>query len=458
MSEAPLMVTVSGLRGIVGESLTPLVLQRYVAACAEFLSESGRAGGRQIVLGRDGRAGGEALVPTVTDAWRKLGFDVIDLGVAATPTTGFLVTQLSAAGGMELTASHNPAQWNGLKLITAEGRAPLPEEVQRLIGRFHELRELRPADLRGGYEAQPDAAQRHVQRVLAQLDAEPVRARGFRVVLDSVNASGGPAAKLLLSELGCEIIELHCDDSGEFPHTPEPIEANLGGLCEAVRRAGADVGFAQDPDADRLALVDETGRYIGEEYTLVLACERLLQLAGPGKHALVANLSTSRMLDDLAQRAGNAVVHRSRVGEANVVETMRRVGALAGGEGNGGVIWPRVVLIRDSLSGMALALSLLAARGTSLSQLVDSLPAYAIVKEKLPIRAGLAEDAADVLSDVFAGERIDRQDGIRIDQTDRWVHVRPSNTEPILRLIAEAPSEASAHDLVAHVRAVVQAL
>jgi phosphomannomutase len=459
VSDAPLMVTVSGLRGIVGQSLTSQVLERYIDASAEFVRGQGGGGskgsGGRIVLGRDGRAGGEHLVPAIVEAWERLGFDIVDLGVAATPTTGLMVTELNADAGMEITASHNPAEWNGLKLITAEGRAPLPSEAESIVRRFHENVPLEPAEVSGGYDERSDAAERHVERVCQHIDGDPIRTRRFRVVLDSVNASGGRGAKRLLRALGCEVIELACDDSGVFPHTPEPVEANLTGLCGAVKSLDADLGFAQDPDADRLAIVDNTGRYIGEEYTLVLACEELLHRAGSGEHVLVANLSTSRMIDDLAQRAGNAVVKRSAVGEANVVDVMQREGALAGGEGNGGVIWPRVVLIRDSLSGMALVLSLLARREEALAAVVDAMPGYAIVKEKLPLEEGLAESAAQRLVEAYDGARIDRQDGLRVDLADRWVHVRPSNTEPILRLIAEAPQASSARSLVDEVRSLL---
>ncbi len=458
MSQAPLMLTVSGLRGIVGESLTAEVISRHVTACSEFLQAASPGKPARIVIGRDGRANGAELAPLVVEAWREVGFDVIDLGMSATPTTAFMVVELQALGGMELTASHNPAQWNGLKLFTAEGRAPFAHEATTIIDRYHAGSPTREVARRGGLERCEDAAERHVRRVTGLIDAEAVRARGFRVVLDSVNASGGRAAKRLLGELGCEVVELHCDDSGEFPHTPEPVEENLRGLCAAVRRERADLGFAQDPDADRLAIVDNTGRYIGEEYTLVLACQQLLAMAGDGGHALVANLSTSRMLDDVAKKWGGVAVHRSAVGEANVVATMGDVGALAGGEGNGGVVWPEVALVRDSIGGMALVLCLLASRERTLEELVEKIPSYAILKEKLPIRAGLAEAAETALAEAFAGERIDRQDGIRIDQEDRWVHVRSSNTEPILRLIAEAPTEPAAAELLRQVRALVDSL
>ena len=458
MSQAPLMLTVSGLRGIVGESLTAEVISRHVTACSEFLQAASPGKPARIVIGRDGRANGAELAPLVVEAWREVGFDVIDLGMSATPTTAFMVVELQALGGMELTASHNPAQWNGLKLFTAEGRAPFAHEATTIIDRYQAGSPTTKAARRGGIERCEDAAERHVGRVIGLIDAEAVRARAFRVVLDSVNASGGAAAKRLLGELGCQVVELHCDDSGEFPHTPEPVEENLRGLCAAVRRERADLGFAQDPDADRLAIVDNTGRYIGEEYTLVLACQQLLAMAGDGEHALVANLSTSRMLDDVVKQWGGAAVHRSAVGEANVVAAMAEVGALAGGEGNGGVVWPAVVSVRDSIGGMALVLSLLASREKTLEELVGEIPSYAILKVKQPICAGLAEAAEAALAAAFAGERIDRQDGIRIDQEDRWVHVRPSNTEPILRLIAEGPTAEAAGALLRRVRALVDSL
>jgi len=450
VNDAPLMMSVSGMRGISGKSLDDTVIRKYVSACADFL-EKHSPGECRIVLGRDGRAGGEKPAQIAARAWLARGFEVIDLGVAATPTTAFMVKDLQAAGGMEVTASHNPARWNGLKLFTREGRAPFAREAETIIAAYQQdnspLPPLNPA------APDPvkidDAAERHVARVLAHVDVKAIRQRRFRVVLDSVNASGSRGALTLLQELGCTVVPLHCAADGVFPHNPEPTAENLQGLCEAVKKENADVGFAQDPDADRLAVVDNRGSYIGEEYTLVLAAREVLQSDNtPGEKVIVANLSTSRMIDDLAAETGNVSVRRSKVGEANVVAAMLQYNAVVGGEGNGGVILPGVVLVRDSLVAMALVLSLIARNGKTLQQTVARMPAYAIVKRKLPVREGLAEKAVARLAQEYAREKTDLQDGIRVDFARSWLHVRPSNTEPILRLIAEAPRNDEAEQII----------
>jgi phosphomannomutase len=284
-----------------------------------------------------------------------------------------------------------------------------------------------------------------------------IKKRSLKVVLDSVHGAGGPAAEMLLDRLGVHCTAIAAEPHGRFQHPPEPTRDNLQQLCAAVREHQADLGLAQDPDADRLALVDERGTYIGEEYTLALAADHVLQQAAARQTSealtltVAANLSTSRMIDDVADRLGATVI-RTPVGEANVAAAMRRSGALIGGEGNGGVIWPRVAYVRDSVGGIGLILELLAMRQATLSQLVDQTPAYAIVKDKLPVDADMVRQLAKQLPATFADARVDGQDGVRLDWDDCWVHVRASNTEPILRIIAEAPDQAKAQRLVARVR------
>lgn len=442
---APLMLSVSGCRGIVGESLTPDLAARYASCVAGWLRE--RAGREpRIVFGRDGRAGGEALRLAALSGLVGSGAKVVDLGVAMTPTVGVAVDHHGADGGLILTASHNPAEWNGLKTLVAKpggARAPSAPEASALVGRFGEGRTAWVgAGAQGELNHDASADHAHVARVLdalgevAAIDA--VRARGFRVVVDSVNSSGANGARLLLDALGCEVDHAHADGSGVFPHTPEPTEENLRGLCALVREQGADIGFAQDPDADRLAIVDEKGAYIGEERTLALAALAVLPGAGAGARA-AANLSTSRMIDDVAARCGAEVI-RAAVGEANVVEAMERAGCVIGGEGNGGVIWPAVCMVRDSLSAMALTLALLVREAAPLSRVVSGMGGYEIVKRKLPIEGIDAGAALERVARAFADARIDLQDGVRVDLDDEgaWVHVRASNTEPILRLIGEA--------------------
>lgn len=449
------MVSVSGLRGIVGASLTPEVIARYAGAWGRMAGEKAR-GRPVIVIGRDGRRGGDAVERIAAGALALAGCDVVRLGVAMTATVGIAVHHREAAGGLVVTASHNPGEWNGLKPITPEGSAPMPEVAARLVEVFHRG-DPAWAGASGVGEIEDDrgAAEFHVRRVVEAVaritPLQLIRDRRFRVVVDSVNASGVSGARLLLEELGCNVTHLHNESSGVFPHIPEPTEENLGELCEAVRRAGADIGFAQDPDADRLAIVDSDGLYIGEEYTLVLGAMAVLESMPPREaaHATVAaNLSTSRMLDDVAHRFEARVV-RTPVGEANVVSGMRTAGATVGGEGNGGVIWPAVGQIRDSLVGMALTLALMARRG-AVQEIMASVPRYAIVKRKFPFAPGMEARITQALQGLFPGARADAQDGLRLDFDapsgggKAWVHARKSNTEPIFRIIVEAPTKADA--------------
>lgn len=454
---APLMLSVSGCRGIVGRSLTPDVACRYAGAAASWMRERAPSSGARprIVVASDGRLGGDVLRYCVAWALAAAGCDVADIGVATTPTVGVMVDHLRAQGGITLTASHNPGEWNGLKAITPDGAAPDPAAAADIISRFRNGSPAfaPPTDF-GTVERINGAEDVHVQRVLKALSAvaeiEQIRARRFHVVVDSVNASGAGVARRLLEALGCRLDHLNADDSGVFPHTPEPTPENLAFMGREITSRSAAIGFAQDPDADRLALLDEQGRYIGEEYTLALAALAVLG-ADPARAkgvTLAANLSTSRMIDDVAARFG-ATVRRSPVGEANVVAAMRSVGALIGGEGNGGVIWPAVTWIRDSVGAMALTLALMARENAPLSKLVESIPPYAIDKRKAPLPEGGVEGAlraTEVLYRNRPGATIDRQDGVRADfpapsgDGMAWVHVRPSNTEPIVRFIAEAPT------------------
>jgi len=461
---APLMLSVSGCRGVFGASLTPVVAARFAGAFAGMLAEE--EGERpRVVLARDGRAAGETIHAAALAGLLGGGADVLDLDVAMTASAGVMVDHVEASGGLVVTASHNPQEWNGLKPIlrAPTASAPAKERAERLVERFR-ADKTRLVDWAGAgrIERRSDAADVHVQRVLDALERagfrlDRIKRRQFRVVLDSVNASGRVGGPELLGRLGCSYAHLHGDSSGLFPHPPEPVEAHLTDLAEQVRSAGADGGFAQDPDADRLAIVDETGRYIGEEHTLALAARALLERSGAKGASLATNLSTSRMIDDVAAAHG-ATVARAAVGEANVVSSMREVGALLGGEGNGGVIWPEVVWIRDSLSAMGLVLGLLAESGKSLSEIVGETPAYAIRKRKAELQEGMAERAVEAVAERWASERVDRQDGARIDFEEEraWLHVRPSNTEPILRLIAEAPEAAQAEAILDEAEALIR--
>jgi len=465
-ADAALMLSVSGCRGVVGSSLTPAVVCRYAGAFVSWLSEREGSHGRplKIVLGGDGRLGSEFVRCAAVSELLASGCRVVDLGVAATPTVGVMVRHHGADGGLVITASHNPQQWNGVKPVTRDGRAPAPADAEKILAGYEDRRSAHVDVARvGDVDGDDTAAHVHVARILEALErvvpAARIRERRFKVAVDSVNASGRIGARMLLDALGCEAVLLNDDEGGVFPHAPEPTAENLSGeegLRRVVADAGCDVGFAQDPDADRIAIVDERGGYIGEEMTLVFAAEALLDGAGDGA-ATAANLSTSRMIDDVAARHGARVV-RTPVGEAHVVDAMQREGAPVGGEGNGGVIWPQVCLIRDSLSAMALTLALMTRRDKSVSALADGTPRYSIVKRKTPVD-GL--DVRGILEDVAAGwpdARVDRQDGVRIDvEHERaWLHVRPSNTEPILRLIAEAPAATAAEAMLDRAESLVR--
>ncbi len=469
---APLMLSVSGCRGVTGRSLTPDVASRFAGAFAAFLRDERGAHTPSVVFGRDGRAGAHALCAGAIDGLRRAGCNVTDLGVAATPTVGVMTDHLGAHAGMVLTASHNPGEWNGLKcLVTGPAplgaHAPNAAEAQRIIDRFRAAAPPASAVVAGRLDTRADGAKIHVDRVLGAVarlvPLDDIRARRFHVAVDSVNASGAEAARLICNALGCRLTHLYADTSGVFPHQPEPTRENLRDLCEQVRALRADAGFAQDPDADRLAILDERADYIGEEYTLVFAAMAVGGSAGQAP-VFATNLSTSRMLDDAAAAVGGRVA-RSAVGEANVVDAMRRERSPLGGEGNGGVIWPEVVWIRDSIAAIALTLALMTRERKTLSQLVAAAPAYVIEKRKAPVREGLAARAADALAAHFsavAGARIDRQDGVRIDlgqgPASTWVHVRASNTEPIMRLIAEAPDRARADALLDETERVIAGL
>jgi phosphomannomutase len=350
------------------------------------------------------------------------------------------------------TASHNPIEWNGLKFLTRDAVAPPPGDAERIKQLYLENRNafVRVEQLLPP-KRNTETHALHVRRVLERVDTLGISTRRFKVVLDSVNGAGCIATATMLNRLGCQLVHLHGTPNGQFPHEPEPTAKNLTGLADEVKRQRAQVGFAQDPDADRLAIVDENGVYIGEEYSLALAAQHVLSKK-PG--VTVTNLSSSRMLDDVSSRFGGRVL-RTAVGEANVVQAMLQNDAVIGGEGNGGVIDPRIVPGRDSLVGMAYVLQLMASTGKTVGQLVADLPRYEIVKTKFECRREDADRAVEAIKKEFANEKVDTQDGIRIDWDNAWVHARASNTEPIMRIIAEAPDRATAEAKIAKVQEVV---
>lgn len=432
-----LIRSISGIRGIVGDTLTPETVLKYVPAFARW------CGGGPIVLGYDGRPHGRALMDVARAALQFSGVDVLDLGMVPTPTVQLHAEHSDARGGIAITASHNPAEWNGMKFLSGSGVFLDAEENAALFALADGAGPWSVAwNAMGGAETVPDAIDAHIDRVLAipYLDHAAIRARGFRIAVDAVNASGSVAVPRLLAHLGCAVIPVACDGSGRFPHTPEPLPENLVSLGEAVRAEGADLGIAVDPDADRLVLFTEEGKPFGEEYSVTTAVHSVLSsLVGEDIPPVAVNLSTTRAVDDVAERYG-ARVYRSAVGEINVVNAMRAHGAVVGGEGSGGIILPAVHAGRDSLVGIALVLHALARHDGPASSYRETLPQYVIRKFKYST-AGL--DTAAVLGaarQAFASERINSEDGVRVDFAEGWVHLRSSNTEPIMRVIAEAPT------------------
>jgi phosphomannomutase len=440
------IISVSGLRGIVGESVTPDVAVRYVCAFAATLPPG------PVVVTRDGRATGPMLADLVRGGLAAVGTSVLDAGVAATPTTGVLVRQHQAAGGIQISASHNPAEYNGLKLFSAAGRVIPADEGQRVLERYHSKP---PAWARhdglGSVTSCHDPTAEHCRLVLATVDAPRIAACRFKVLLDANRGAGGGLGRRLLEALGCRLVVLGEEADGRFDHPPEPTAENLVSVLAHVRDVNADIGFCQDPDADRLAVIDHSGRYLGEEHTLAICVEHVLR-RHPGP--IVTNCSSSRVSEDLAARHG-VPFFRSAVGEANVVDRMLAAGAVLGGEGNGGVIDPRVGLVRDSFAGMALILDAMAARSVPVSQLADELPRYEIVKSKVRLDPQRVPAALAALERHFADASCDRLDGLRLDWPGKWLLVRASNTEPIVRAIAEAEDAVEARRLCDEAAAVL---
>lgn len=448
------MVSVSGIRGRVGEALTPEVVARYAGGFAAW--SLARSTSRDIIVGRDSRVSGPMFHRAVVAALQSVGANIVDLDMVPTPTVQLAVEARHAAGGLAITASHNPIEWNALKFIGASGLF-LDAADGALMRAFVDRGFARATwDRLGAVQRDEGAIRHHIDRVLSLsvLDAEAIRRRRFTVALDTCHGAGAVIMPALLEALGCQVHGINLTPDGLFHRPPEPVAEHLGELEELVRQSGAAVGFATDPDVDRLALVDNTGRAIGEDYTLALSGRVVLRRQ---RGTLVANLSTSRIVDDMAAEYGGEVV-RAPVGEVNVAVKMRELGAVVGGEGNGGVILPELHLGRDAPLAAALVLQLLADEGSGLDRIVARFPAYRIVKEKLDRPAGSLEMVYDSLRAAFADAEADTQDGLRLAWPDRWVHVRPSGTEPIVRVIAEAPTEAAARELIARCRAPVEAV
>src|SRR5213592_1207844 len=446
-----LMVSVSGVRGLVGTDLTPEVVARWAAAFGTW-AKHGRPDGRtarrpvSIVIGRDARTSGPMFTSAAIAGLQSVGCHVIDVGLVATPSVQLAVEHHRAAGGIIVTASHNPIEWNALKFVGPDG-------IFLDTGSGTRVRELAAADSLpraqvtaiGDVTSDSDAISRHLAAVLALrgVAVRAIRRRRFRVALDTVRGAGGALMPELLERLGCRVTAINLETDGLFPRPPEPVPENLRDLGALVRRSKADIGIAVDPDVDRLAIVDEQGRPIGEDYTLAFA----VRAVGPSaRRPVVCNLSTSLVVDDAAKASGASVI-RAAVGEAYVARKMIELKAVIGGEGNGGVMYPALHVGRDAPVALALVLSLLARERATVSALVASAPQYTIVKAKVP-RGPRLEPVYDGLRRGFPEAAVDTQDGLRLAWPDRWLHVRPSGTEPIIRLIAEAPSRADAERLI----------
>jgi phosphomannomutase len=454
MAYEGLMVSVSGVRGRVGEALTPEVVTTFAAGFGAWAA--GHGSSRRIVVGRDSRVSGPMFHRSVLAALQSVGCDVIDLGLTTTPTCQLATEHHHAAGGLMISASHNPIEWNALKFIGSSGLFLDADEGAQMRTVIERGFPRVTWDRLGVVETDNRAIARHLDAVLAlpYLDVEGIRRRGFHIALDCVRGAGGAIMPELLERLGCRVSAIHLETDGRFPHPPEPVAENLGDLERLVQTSGADVGFAVDPDVDRLALVSENGGAVGEDYTLALAARVVLRhRRGP----VVTNLSTSRIVEDVAEAAGTPVL-RAPVGEVNVAVRMRTEGAVVGGEGNGGVNLPEHHLGRDAPVGAALILQLLLEEGRPLSQVAGDLPRYVIVKDKMERPPLGLSTVYEAICAEFPDAGVDTQDGLRLTWTDRWVHVRPSGTEPIVRVIAEAPSAAQAHELISRSRAPLEAL
>jgi phosphomannomutase len=453
---ADLMVSVSGVRGRVGEGLTPEVVARFAAAYGAFLHEdTGGRGGRRprVVLARDARTSGPMFYDTVSAALRSVGVDVVAIGLAPTPTALYAIRHHDADGAIVVTASHNPVEWNALKFASREGMFLDGDQAARQQAYVSDRPIPRAGwDGLGLVSTDDDAPRRHIDAVLAlpYLDIDGLRRRRFKVALECIRGAGSVLLPPLLEALGCDVVGLNLEPDGRFPREPEPVPENLGELERLVRESGADVGLATDPDADRLALVSNEGRAIGEDFTLTLAAQLVLRhRSGP----VVTNLSTSRLLEDLAE-ANGVRLERAPVGEINVARAMQRAGAVIGGEGNGGVILPEIQLTRDSAVAAALVLQLMLELDMTLAEIAGAHRVYSIVKAKLPRDAGSLDQAYGKLSDRLAAPESDRQDGLRLawPAEGTWLHLRASGTEPILRIIAEAPTAEQARELIDQAR------
>lgn len=446
-----LIKSISGIRGTIGgkinENLTPLDIVKFTSAFGSWIQKNKNKQKINLVIGRDARISGEMVSSLVVATLQGLGINVIDLGLSTTPTVEVLVTKLNADGGIILTASHNPKQWNALKLLNDKGEfisgkdgAQVLELAEKEDFIYAEIDDL------GQCKAFNQAFDIHIDEILdlKTVDVPLIKSKKFKIVVDAVNSTGGIAVPMLLERLGCDVVKLYCEPNGDFPHNPEPLKEHLGDICQLVQKENADLGIVVDPDVDRLALIDEKGEMFGEEYTLVAVADYLLALKSG---VAVSNLSSSRALRDVAHRLGSDYF-ASAVGEVNVVELMKEKKAVIGGEGNGGIIYPELHYGRDSLVGIALFLTHLAKENKTVSQLRASYPSYFMGKKKIELTPEI--DVDNLLAKVekeYQNQNITTIDGVKIDFEKSWVHLRKSNTEPIIRIYTEAKTQQDADEL-----------
>ncbi len=446
-----LMVSISGVRGIVGKSLTPAVIQKFALAFGSLMNQS------LIIVGSDSRTSGSLIKNIVKGSIQATGCKVIDIGIVPTPTVQMEILHHQAGGGVAITASHNPSEWNGLKFMDANGRFLSPEKAAAVYelaeeGKFN----LKEWEAVSRESADDGANNRHIEAVLnlPYIDVKGLQKRKFTVVVDCVNGAGGLIMPQLLEELGCTVHVINGEPNGHFAHTPEPLPENLTQLADIVLEKKADIGFAVDPDVDRCAIIDNLGQPIGEEYTLVSAVKFMLgKKLGP----VVVNMSTSRASEDIAKYY-NCPFIRSKVGEINVVEEMAKNAAVIGGEGNGGVILPDIHLGRDAPIAAALSLQHLLESETTMAELVKSLPQYFMVKSKIAIGESDPDKVINALIEKFSDQKLNLLDGLKIDAEDHWVHLRKSNTEPIIRIIAEAKTTDEVQQVVNNYTKVIKNL
>lgn len=447
-----LIKSISGFRGTIGgkpgDTLNPLDIVKFVSSYATLRRQAVKAGANKIVVGRDARISGPMVSKVVCGTLLGLGYDVVDIGLASTPTTELAVIMEKADGGIIITASHNPRQWNALKLLNEHGEFLDKDEAAEVV-KVADIGDFSYADVDhlGKYKADSSYNQKHIDLVksLELVDVEAIRKANFRVALDTVNSVGGVILPELLKQLGVETVNgLYLEPTGDFKHNPEPLEKNLGDIMSLMSKGGYDVGFVVDPDVDRLALIDERGKMYGEEYTLVTVADYVLQNTSGNT---VSNLSSTRALRDVTEKYGCKYTP-SAVGEVNVVTKMKEVGAVIGGEGNGGVIYPAAHYGRDALVGIALLLTYFAKLGKRVSEIRNMYPHYEMAKNRIDLKEGSNPDAILAkMKEKYQGDNVTTIDGVKIDFEDKWVHLRKSNTEPIIRVYSEAHTAKEAQDL-----------